>query len=51
MKVAIIQEWLVTVGGSDKVVKAIFDVFPNADMTNSAFLGSEYIHRLYKKCP
>ena len=29
MKVAIIQEWLVTVGGSDKVVKAIADVFPN----------------------
>lgn len=27
MKVAIIQEWLVTVGGSDKVVKAIADVF------------------------
>ena len=27
MKVAIIQEWLVTVGGSDKVVKAILDVF------------------------
>ena len=32
MKVAIIQEWLVTVGGSDKVVKAIADVFPNADI-------------------
>jgi glycosyltransferase involved in cell wall biosynthesis len=32
MKVAIIQEWLVTVGGSDKVVKAILDVFPNADI-------------------
>lgn len=32
MKVAIIQEWLVTVGGSDKVVKAIFDVFPEADI-------------------
>lgn len=32
MRVAIIQEWLVTVGGSDKVVKAIFDVFPNADI-------------------
>lgn len=30
MKVAIIQEWLVTVGGADKVCKAIFDVFPNA---------------------
>lgn len=28
MNVAIIQEWLVTVGGSDKVVKAIADVFP-----------------------
>ena len=25
MKIAIIQEWLVTVGGSDKVVKAIAD--------------------------
>lgn len=32
MKVAIVQEWLVTVGGSDKVVKAIWDVFPNADI-------------------
>lgn len=32
MKVAIIQEWLVTVGGSDKVVKAIADVFPGADI-------------------
>lgn len=32
MKVAIIQEWLVTVGGSDKVVKAILDVFPEADV-------------------
>lgn len=32
MKVAIIQEWLVTVGGSDKVVKAILDVFPQADI-------------------
>lgn len=32
MKVAIIQEWLVTVGGSDKVVKAILDVFPDAEI-------------------
>lgn len=32
MKVAIIQEWLVTVGGSDKVVKAMLDVFPQADI-------------------
>lgn len=32
MKVAIIQEWLVTVGGSDKVVKAIFDTYPDADI-------------------
>ena len=32
MKVAIIQEWLVTVGGSDKVTKAILDVFPEADI-------------------
>lgn len=32
MKIAIIQEWLVTVGGSDKVVKAILDVFPEADI-------------------
>ena len=31
MKVAIIQDWLVTVGGADKVAKAIFDVFPDAD--------------------
>ncbi len=32
MKVAIVQEWLVTVGGSDKVTKAILDIFPNADI-------------------
>ena len=32
MKVAIIQEWLTSVGGSDKVVKAILDVFPKADI-------------------
>ena len=32
MKVAIVQEWLVTVGGSDKVVKAILDTFPDADI-------------------
>lgn len=32
MKVAIIHEWLVTVGGSDKVCKAILDIFPNADI-------------------
>ena len=32
MKIAIIQEWLVTVGGSDKVVKAIADVFPKVDI-------------------
>ncbi|WDF48324.1 glycosyltransferase family 4 protein [Chryseobacterium sp. KACC 21268] len=32
MKVAIIQEWLVSVGGSDKVVKAITDIFPTADI-------------------
>jgi glycosyltransferase involved in cell wall biosynthesis len=32
MKIAIIQEWLVTVGGSDKVVKAISEVFPHADI-------------------
>jgi glycosyltransferase involved in cell wall biosynthesis len=32
MKVAIIQEWLVSVGGSDKVVKAISEIFPDADI-------------------
>ena len=37
MKVAIIQEWLVTVGGSDKVVKAIADVFPDADVRKHRF--------------
>lgn len=34
MKVAIVQEWLASVGGSDKVVKAILDVFPDADIYN-----------------
>jgi len=32
LKIAVVQEWLVTVGGSDKVVKAILDVFPQADV-------------------
>jgi glycosyltransferase involved in cell wall biosynthesis len=32
MKIAIVQEWLVSVGGSDKVVKAISEVFPEADI-------------------
>jgi glycosyltransferase involved in cell wall biosynthesis len=32
MKVAIIQDWLISVSGSDKVVKAISDVFPDADI-------------------
>lgn len=31
MRVAIIQEWLVTVGGSDKVVKALADWFEDND--------------------
>lgn len=32
MKVAIVQEWLTSIGGSDKVVKAINDVFSEADV-------------------
>lgn len=32
MKVAIIQEWLTTMGGSEKVVQAIADIFPQADI-------------------
>jgi glycosyltransferase involved in cell wall biosynthesis len=32
MKIAIVQEWLVSVGGSDKVVKAISEVYPEADI-------------------
>jgi glycosyltransferase involved in cell wall biosynthesis len=32
MKVAIIQEWLTTMGGSEKVVQAIADLFPTADI-------------------
>jgi hypothetical protein len=32
MKVAIIQEWLVTMGGSEKVVQAIAELYPNADI-------------------
>jgi glycosyltransferase involved in cell wall biosynthesis len=32
MKVAIIQEWLTTMGGSEKVVQAIVELFPNADL-------------------
>jgi glycosyltransferase involved in cell wall biosynthesis len=32
MKVAIIQEWLTTMGGSEKVVQAIAEVYPDADI-------------------
>lgn len=32
MRVAIIHEWLVTVGGADKVTKAILDLYPEADV-------------------
>lgn len=32
MKIAIVQEWLVTVGGSEKVVKALAELFPDADI-------------------
>ena len=32
MKVAIIHEWLVIVGGAEKVLKAMLDVFPDADV-------------------
>lgn len=32
MKVAIIQEWLTTMGGSEKVVQAIADIYPQADI-------------------
>lgn len=40
MKVAIIHEWLVIVGGAEKVLKAMLDVFPDADVytLNSATL-------------
>lgn len=32
LKVAIIQEWLTTMGGSEKVVQAIADLYPEADI-------------------
>lgn len=32
MRVAIIHEWLVTIGGAEKVTKAILDLFPDADI-------------------
>ncbi len=32
MKIAIIQEWLTSVGGSDKVVKSINEIFPEAEI-------------------
>ena len=32
MRVAIIQEWMTTIGGSEKVVKAIAEIFPQADI-------------------
>ena len=32
LKVAIIQEWLTTMGGSEKVVQAIAEIYPQADI-------------------
>lgn len=32
MKIAIIQEWLVTIGGAEKVLKAMLEVFPDAEV-------------------
>lgn len=32
MKIAIIQEWFTTLGGSEKVVKAISELYPDADI-------------------
>ncbi len=32
MKVAIVHEWLVSIGGSEKVVLALLELFPNADI-------------------
>jgi glycosyltransferase involved in cell wall biosynthesis len=32
MNVALIQDWLISISGSDKVVKAISDIFPDADI-------------------
>ena len=32
MKVAIVHDWLVTNAGAEKVLKAIIDIFPNADI-------------------
>ena len=60
MKVAIIHEWLETVGGSDKVVKAILDVFPNADIytlvakkevcDELGIVWNKSIHHLFRTC-
>ena len=58
MKIAIIQEWLVTVGGSDKVVKAIADVFPGADIYTlvakkqvcDELIGIKSIHHSFRSC-
>ena len=32
MKLAIIHDWLVTNAGAEKVLKAIIDLYPNADI-------------------
>ena len=32
MKVAIVQDWLTTLGGAEKVFRAIYDLYPNADV-------------------
>lgn len=32
MRVAVVHEWLVTFAGSERVIKAIFEIFPQADL-------------------
>ena len=32
MRVAVVHEWLVTLGGSESVLKQILECFPNADV-------------------
>ena len=38
MKVAILQEWLTNLGGSEKVTLALHEIFPEAPIFTSIYL-------------
>jgi len=38
MKVAVVHDWIVNIGGAEKVLKAILEVFPDADVYTLVYL-------------